>query len=114
MLIVSGCVWDTKKQVQEATVDTLAAVCSKIRSDDVLPLVQVIAKPVVTIKLETAIERLTDKEVVQAAKDACEHLARAAGGAIDDVGKSPELSHATPELVEKPLLDRHRLLAGDA
>lgn len=158
MPIVSEYVWDTKKQVQEAAVDTLTTVCSKISNDDVLPLVpllvQVIAKPEMTIKaidgllattfasnvdaptlsliapllhkalrdtsihssslkrkassiidsmcrlvtrpsdvlhfvplllpqLETAIERLTDEEVVQAAKDAREHLVRAAGGAID-------------------------------
>lgn len=54
MPIVSQIVWDTKKQVQEAAIDTLTAVCSKISNDDVLPLVpllvEVIAKPEMTIK----------------------------------------------------------------
>lgn len=155
---VSNCVWDTKKQVQEASVATLTAVCRKIENDDVVPLVpllvQVIAKPEMTMQvidallattfvanvdaptlaliapllhkalrdtsihssslkrkasaiidsmcrlvtrpsdvlhfvplllpqLETAIDRLTDDEVVEAAMEARAHLVHAAGGAID-------------------------------
>ncbi|KAF1325175.1 Elongation factor 3, partial [Globisporangium splendens] len=158
MPVVSECVWDTKKQVQEAALSTLNAVCAKIDNDDVVPLVPVIvdvlAHPENTLKaidslmattfvsnvdaptlsliapllhkalrdtsihssglkrkasciidsmcrlvvnpsdvlefvplllpqLETAIERLTDPEVVQAAKDARAHLVHAAGGELN-------------------------------
>ncbi|TDH71526.1 hypothetical protein CCR75_006485 [Bremia lactucae] len=47
--IVSEYVWDTKKQVQTASIDALIAVCSTIQNDDVVPLVPilvgVIARP---------------------------------------------------------------------
>ncbi|CAI5731096.1 unnamed protein product [Peronospora destructor] len=52
--IVSEYVWDTKKQVQAASIDSLIAVCSKISNDDVVPLVPtlvgVIARPEETMK----------------------------------------------------------------
>ncbi|KUF98753.1 Chromodomain-helicase-DNA-binding protein 7 [Phytophthora nicotianae] len=154
MPIVSEYVWDTKKQVQAASIDALIAVCSKISNDDVVPLVPtlvgVIARPEETMKaidsllattfvanvdaptlsliapllhkalrdtsihssslkrkaskiidsmcrlvvrpsdvmqfvplllpqLETAIDRLIDEEVVEAAKEARSHLVHAAG-----------------------------------
>lgn len=156
--VVSECVWDTKKQVQDAALTALTAACSKISNDDVVPLVpvlvQVIARPEQTIQaidallattfvsnvdaptlaliapllhkalrdtsihssslkrkaasiidsmcrlvtrpsdvlhfvplllpqLETAIERLTDEEVVEAARGARAHLVHAAGGTVD-------------------------------
>ncbi|RLN60600.1 hypothetical protein BBP00_00005892 [Phytophthora kernoviae] len=154
MPIVTEYVWDTKKQVQAASIDALIAVCSKINNDDVVPLVPelvgVIARPEETMKaidsliattfvanvdaptlsliaplmhkalrdtsihssslkrkaskiidsmcrlvvrpsdviafvplllpqLETAIDRLIDEEVVEAAKEARAHLVQAAG-----------------------------------
>ena len=39
MPIVTEYVWDTKKQVQAASIEALIAVCSKISNDDVVPLV---------------------------------------------------------------------------
>ncbi|CAI5730704.1 unnamed protein product [Hyaloperonospora brassicae] len=154
MPIVTEYVWDTKKQVQAASIEALIAVCSKISNDDVVPLVPtlvgVIARPEETMKaidsllattfvanvdaptlsliapllhkalrdtsihssslkrkaskiidsmcrlvvrpsdvmqfvplllpqLDTAIDRLIDAEVVEAAKEARAHLVHAAG-----------------------------------
>ncbi|KAE8996216.1 Elongation factor 3 [Phytophthora fragariae] len=54
MPIVTEYVWDTKKQVQAASIEALIAVCSKINNDDVVPLVPtlvgVIARPEETMK----------------------------------------------------------------
>ncbi|RLN93037.1 hypothetical protein BBJ28_00015253 [Nothophytophthora sp. Chile5] len=54
MPVVTEYVWDTKKQVQAASIATLNAVCSKINNDDVVPLVPVlvgvIARPEETMK----------------------------------------------------------------
>lgn len=157
MPVVSDYVWDTKKQVQAASIDALTVACSKISNDDVVPLVPelvgVIARPEETMKaidsllattfvanvdaptlsliapllhkalrdtsinssslkrkaakiidsmcrlvvrptdvlpfvplllpqLDTAIDRLIDEEVVEAAKEARAHLVHAAGDGV--------------------------------